>query len=100
MAQALPPHKFYGSASAESPVLLNGTAAGDGSLVLAINQNGKAVGRAVVTNGTWAGDIDPLTSRSVYPLRTTFSHAPAAECLSTRVDGSDEVRWRELPSCG
>ena len=64
--QALPPHKFYGSSSSGSPALLNGVAAGDGATVIAINQRGQAVGRGVVTNGTWAVDVDSLRARTVY----------------------------------
>ena len=65
-AQALPPHKFFGSASTGSPALLNGGPAADGATVIAVNQDGRAVGRGLVTNGTWAVDVDPLSAQTVY----------------------------------
>ena len=74
-----PPHQFYGSGD-DSGATLDGVAAADGAVVIALNESGVNVAEGTVAAGVWLVQVDPADATSV-----TFTLDGIA------VDGSHDV---------
>ena len=75
-----PPHQFYGSAGDGTGATLDGVAAADGAVVIALDDAGVNVAEGTVADGVWLGQVDPADAASV-----TFTVDGIA------VDGSHDV---------
>ena len=75
-----PPHQFYGSAGDGTGATLDGVAAADGAVVIALDEAGVNVAEGTVADGVWLVQVDPADAASV-----TFTVGGIA------VDGSHDV---------
>lgn len=60
-----PPHQFFGSAGDGSGATIDGEAAADGAVVVALNENGDNVGEATIEGGLWLIQVSSEDAASV-----------------------------------